>query len=260
VIAWSEEQLEFKTAVRRFVENEVAPRREELEHGDLAPYGLLRDFYGKFGIGEAALERFELSLVPDGSLAGGAQHRRSAAETLIPNIELARHSPGMVTALGVSTGLSAGAILRAGTEEQKRRWAPDLLCLEKVGAWAITEPDSGSDAFGGMRTMAKPDGDGYVINGSKTFITNGPFADTIVLICKIADGRSARDREVLTVVLDREMPGLACSAPLRKMGLHSSPTGEVFLNDVYVGPERVLRGRQEPTGATQSGSSDFSGV
>ena len=75
-----------------------------------------------------------------------------------------------------------------GTIAQKERWALPLLTLEKIGAWAITEPGSGSDAFGGMKSTARRDGDGYVLNGSKTFITNGPYADTIVFICKLDDG------------------------------------------------------------------------
>ncbi len=65
---------------------------------------------------------------------------------------------------------------------------PELLTMEKIGAWAITEPDSGSDAFGSMQSTARRDGDEYVLNGSKTFITNGPYADTIVFICKLDEG------------------------------------------------------------------------
>src|SRR5581483_12000978 len=114
-----------------------------------------------------------------------------------------------------------------------------LLTLEKIGAWAITEPGSGSDAFGAMQSTARRDGDGYVLNGTKTFITNGPYADTIVFICKLDDGvTEPRHRKVLSFILDKGMPGLTQSKPLRKMGLHSSPTGELFLEDVRVGRER----------------------
>src|SRR3712207_6043737 len=93
-------------------------------------------------------------------------------------------------------------------------------------SWAITEPGSGSDAFGMMRSTAKRDGDEYVLNGSKTFITNGPHADTIVFICKLDEGNPPEDRKVLHFVLERGDAGLEQSKPLRKMGLHSSPTGE----------------------------------
>jgi len=152
-------------------------------------------------------------------------------------------------ALGVSVGLAGGAILSKGTPEQKERWAPDLLSLDKIGAWAITEPGSGSDAFGGMRASARREGDEFVLNGSKTFITNGPYADTTVFICKLEeDDVDLRDRKILNFVLDRGMPGFEQSGALRKMGLHSSPTGELFLTDVRAGMDRLLGGEGALTG------------
>ena len=160
--------------------------------------------------------------------------------TLIPIIELCRVCPGMVTAMGVSMGLTASAIMSKGTTAQKVRWARDLLSLDKVGAWAITEPGSGSDAFGSMKATARRDGDEYVLSGSKTFITNGPHADTIVFICKLDEGNPPEERAILQFVLDSGMEGLTQSKPLRKMGLHSSPTGELFLDDVRVGTDRLL--------------------
>jgi acyl-CoA dehydrogenase len=123
--------------------------------------------------------------------------------TLIPIIELCRVCPGMVTAMGVSMGLTSAAIMSKGTTAQKERWALDLLTMDKVGAWAITEPESGSDAFGSMKATARRDGDGYVLNGSKTFITNGPYADTTVFICKLDEGNPPEERKVLSFVLDR---------------------------------------------------------
>src|SRR5205823_12410475 len=84
--------------------------------------------------------------------------------TLLPIIELCKCSPGMVTALGVSVGLTAAAINAKGTIAQRKRWARDLLTLDKIGAWAITEPNSGSDAFGQMVSTARRDGDEYVLN------------------------------------------------------------------------------------------------
>ena len=121
----------------------------------------------------------------------------------------------------------------------------DILTMEKIGAWAITEPNSGSDAFGQMASTARRDGDEYVLNGSKTFITNGPYADTIVFICKLDEGNPPAERTVLQFVLDTGMPGLEQSKPLRKMGLHSSPTGMLFLDDVRVGKDRLLGESEE---------------
>jgi alkylation response protein AidB-like acyl-CoA dehydrogenase len=176
---------------------------------------------------------------------------------LIPIIELCRYCPGMVTALGVSVGLTAAAIMSKGTTAQKERWALPLLTLEKIGAWAITEPGSGSDAFGGMKSTARRNGDGYVLNGSKTFITNGPYADTIVFICKLDDGSDPKKRKVLSFVVDRGTPGLTQSKPMRKMGLHSSPTGELFFEDVHVGRDRLI-GETEDAPARSGAKATFS--
>jgi acyl-CoA dehydrogenase len=145
-----------------------------------------------------------------------------------------------------------------GTIEQKERWALDLLTMDKVGAWAITEPNSGSDAFGGMQSSARRDGDEYVLNGSKTFITNGPYADTTVFICKLDDGSPPEDRKVLHFVLDQGLPGFEQSKPLRKMGLHSSPTGQLFLSDVRVGRDRLLGETEDlPAGGRDAAKATF---
>jgi alkylation response protein AidB-like acyl-CoA dehydrogenase len=257
MIEWSEQHLMIRDAMRRFVEAEIKPRLEELEHGDTPPYDVLRKMMRTFGLDEMARLRFakriarekaveaahargedvppEPAREPDGETDGGG-----VGMQIIPIIELCRYCPGMVTAMGVSVGLTANAILSKGTIPQKERWALDLFTLEKIGAWAITEPGSGSDAFGGMKSTARRDGDGYVLNGQKTFITNGPYADTIVFICKLDEGNDPKERKILTFVLDRGTPGLTQSKPMRKMGLHSSPTGELFLDDVRVGRDHLL--------------------
>ncbi|WP_433338561.1 acyl-CoA dehydrogenase family protein [Spirillospora sp. CA-294931] len=241
MIEWSDEDLMIRDAVRGWIDAEVRPRLDALDSGELPPYDLIRGLFTTFGMDELARSSFEARAEnADGEGGGDGPGRGNPAMSLIPVIELCKVSPGLVSAMGVSLGLAAGTIMKRGTPEQRRRWALDLLTMEKVGAWAITEPGSGSDAFGGMQATARRDGDDYVLNGSKTFITNGPHADTIVFYCKLDDGREPRDREILTFVLDRGMPGLEQSKPLRKMGLHSSPTGELFLSDVRAGRDRLL--------------------
>jgi alkylation response protein AidB-like acyl-CoA dehydrogenase len=250
---WSDEQLMVRDAVRQFIDKEIRPNLDELEHGDTPPYDVLRKLFATFGMDSAARERFKKQIEFEKSVAeaeanGETPPERPARQgdgggaslTLIPIIELCRVCPGMVTAMGVSMGLTSAAINAKGTIAQKERWVPELLTMEKIGAWAITEPGSGSDAFGSMRSTARRDGDEYVLNGSKTFITNGPYADTIVFICKLDEGNPPAERKVLSFVLDRGMPGLEQSKPLRKMGMHSSPTGELFLTDVRVGRERLV--------------------
>jgi acyl-CoA dehydrogenase len=246
MIEWNEMHLQIRDMMRRFVEAEVKPNLEALEHGDLPPYAILRKMIGSFGIADMAKARFardkdRAPRTDDGPKKPSEERGMEVAMQMIPIIELCRYSPGMVTALGVSMGLTPAAIMARGTTRQKERWALPLLTLETIGAWAITEPGSGSDAFGGMKSTAKRDGDAYLLNGSKTFITNGPYADTIVFICKLDDGTTPpKDRKVLSFVLDKGMPGLAQSKPLRKMGLHSSPTGELFLDNVRVERDRLI--------------------
>ena len=285
MIEWSEEQEMIRDAVRRFVEAEVVPNIEALEHGDLPPYDIIRKLYATFGMDQVARDRFKVQLdrkvaamadtgasgtgasgsSSSGSSSSGSDPSGSdattpprrgdggaAAMTLIPIIELCHYCPGIVTAMGVSLGLAGGTIMKQGTPAQMERWGLDLLTGDKVGAWAITEPNSGSDALGGMTSSARRDGDEYIINGNKTFITNGPYADTIVFYAKLDDGSDTplRDRQVLTFVLDRGTPGLEQSKPFRKMGLHSSPTGELFLSDVRVGRDHLLGGTEDESGGS----------
>jgi alkylation response protein AidB-like acyl-CoA dehydrogenase len=259
---WSDEHLMIRDALRRFVDEEIRPHREELEYGDLPPYDLLRKLFATFGMDAMQRDSFRKRIDkerratgPEGEIAGEVRSRSerdhgNGAMFVLPIIELCRCSPGMVTALGVSMGLTAAAIMSRGTIEQKERWALDLLTLDAIGAWAITEPNSGSDAFGSMQSTARRDGDEYVLNGSKTFITNGPYADTIVFICKLVgdEGEPPEQRRVVSFVLERGMPGFEQSKPLRKMGLHSSPTGQLFLTDVRVGRDRLLGETEDAPG------------
>ena len=252
---WSEEQQMVRTAVRDFIAKEIVPHHRELEHGDLPPYDILRKFFTTFGMDAMARDRFERAQARDAagdsstesteSATGGRGDANAIAFQMIPIIELCRWSPGLVTAMGVSMGLTSAAIMSRGTAVQKERWALPLLTMEKIGAWAITEPGSGSDAFGAMKSTARRDGDEYVLNGSKTFITNGPYADTIVFICKFDEGNPPEERKMLSFILDRGTPGLEQSKPLKKMGLHSSPTGELFLTDVRVGRDRLIGETEE---------------
>jgi alkylation response protein AidB-like acyl-CoA dehydrogenase len=257
---WSEEHQALIDVVRRFVDEEIRPHLDDLEHNGVPPFAILRKMYDVFGLRTMAQESFQRQL--QRKIAGdeSSSERRAydPALTLIPTIELCRVSPGLVTSLGVSTGLAAGTINKLGTPAQMERWALDLMTLDKVGAWAITEPDSGSDALGGMRTSAARDGDGYVLNGQKTWITNGPYADTIVLYAKLdnGSGEDPRQRKVLTFVLDKGMDGLEQAKPMRKMGQHASPTGEIFLSDVRVGLDRLLGESEETKGGGRQSAKD----
>jgi alkylation response protein AidB-like acyl-CoA dehydrogenase len=269
MIQWSESHLMLRDAVRSFCKTEIEPIIDQLELGDTPPYDVLRKFVKTFGVDELARSQFASALdrgdKSKATEAGQitperfAQRLDAGAMRAIPIVELSRYCPGMVTAMGVSMGLTSAAIMSRGTRAQKERWALPVMTMEKIGAWAITEPNSGSDAFGGMKSTCKRDGSGgYLLNGNKTYITNGPYADTIVFICKLDEpGVDLRQRRILSFILDSGMDGLTQSKPFRKMGIHSSPTGELFLQDVAVGPERLI-GETESESARSGAKSTFS--
>ena len=262
MIQWSEQQQMIQKMVRDFVEKEIVPQLDDIEYNGVPPYDILRKLIKTFGMDVMAQQSFEKQLAREKAIAAGetveekkkdgpsAMAGEEAAMRMIPIIEICKHAQGLVTAMGVSMGLGGGAIMSKGTIEQKERWALPLLTLEKVGAWAISEPNAGSDAFGQMKTLAKRDGNGgYIINGSKTWITNGPYADTIILICKLdAEGVPADQRTIVSFILDSGMEGLEQSKPFKKMGIGSSPTGELFLSDVKVGADRLLGGSEDGYG------------
>ena len=289
---WSETDLMIRDAVRGFIAKEIRPHLDALESGEITPYPIIRKLFAEFGIDTMSRDSVEKMLAKerardgggaaggdaprgDGGAVGGEAPRGdggkddddeeggsrdalSGRDSMMAVVisELAGACMGLVSALGVSLGLGATTIASRGTLAQKERWLPGIMTMEKVASWAITEPDSGSDAFGGMRTYVRRDGDDYILNGRKTFITNGPYADVMIVYAKLDEGpggagaagaagagasdKDKRDRKVLTFVLDKGMDGLTQGPPFKKMGLHSSPTGELFFDDVRLGRDRLL--------------------
>ncbi|OBF59549.1 acyl-CoA dehydrogenase [Mycobacterium sp. 852002-50816_SCH5313054-b] len=255
---WSETDLMVRDAVRQFIDKEIRPHLDELETGALSPYPIARKLFSQFGLDALAAESVKTMLErerakqagqardekPDG--AGGLGMGAQASMMAVLVSELSRVSIGLLSTASVSIGLGAATIMSRGTLAQKERWLPDLMTLKKIAAWAITEPDSGSDAFGGMKTTVRRTGDGdgaYILNGQKTFITNGPCADVLVVYAKLDEGDATvdrRNRPVLIFVLDAGMPGLTQGKPFKKMGMMSSPTGELFFDNVRLTPDRLL--------------------
>lgn len=259
MIEWSETDLMMRDAVRQIVDKEIRPNLDELETGALSPYPIARKFFSQFGLDAMAAESVKKMLdrerakrngeprgekpdSADDSVGLGGQ--QSMVAVLVS--EIARVSIGLLSTASVSLGLGAATIMSRGTLAQKERWLPELMTLEKIAAWAITEPDSGSDAFGGMKTYVKRDGEDYILNGQKTFITNGPYADVLVVYAKLDEGAAGpekvdkRNRPVLVFVLDAGMEGLTQGKPFKKMGMMSSPTGELFFDNVRLSPDRLL--------------------
>ncbi len=176
MIEWSDSDVAVRDAVRGWIDKELRPHLDELETGQLAPYDIIRKLFADFGMAEMAREAIEKSLARQRLKEQGEIEPESESETdsgtgvmsgadsmsTILACELAGVSLGTVASMGVSLGLGVGTIASKGTLAQKERWLPRLVTFEHVAAWAITEPDSGSDAFGGMKTTVRRDGDGYV--------------------------------------------------------------------------------------------------
>ncbi|WP_194814149.1 acyl-CoA dehydrogenase family protein [Nocardia sp. XZ_19_385] len=255
---WSDTDLMFRDALRGFIDKEVKPHVEKLESGELPPFDIIRKLYATFGMDEMARESLAKTIAREEAKERGeaaAATEKSSGFSgagsmgVVLNSELAGVSLGLVASMGVSLGLTVGTIRSRGTLAQKKRWLPELVTFEKVGAWAITEPDSGSDAFGGMKSYVRRDGEDYILNGQKTFITNGPYADVTVVYAKLDEGDATvdrRDRKVLSFVLDQGMPGFTQGKPFKKMGMNSSPTGELFFDNVRITKDRLLGETENP--------------
>lgn len=260
MIEWSDTDVIMRDTVREFIDKEIRPHLDGLESGELSPYPFARKLFSEFGLDVMAAEAVKTMLDKERERGTGERAQKSggigslgeqASMAAVMVSELAGVSIGLLSTIGVSLGLGAATIMSRGTLAQKERWLPELMTLEKIAAWAITEPDAGSDAFGGMKTYVKRDGSDYILNGQKTFITNGPHADVLIVYAKLDSGDAEidrRDRPVLTFVLDSGMPGLTQGKPFKKMGMMSSPTGELFFDNVRLGPDRLL-------GETESHSS-----
>ncbi len=251
--------------IRAYTEKEIRPRVPALEAGEISPFALSRkmmDFFGGGGLLAKPLEKLAQMREKGEQTGSGLTQLMSAGgegggtpdDPMLMNIfvkELARVSPGLAMSFGASLGLAGGAIMARGTARQIREYAVPLMYQKTVGAWALTEPAAGSDALGGMKTTAVPTEDGhYLLNGSKTFITNAPIADTFVLYAKIDRGQPWREQPVHTFILERGMEGLTTGDPFAKLGMKDSPTGEVFLDNVPAEKARLL-GEVESGGGRQ---------
>jgi alkylation response protein AidB-like acyl-CoA dehydrogenase len=261
-------QRAMEGAARAWCENELAPRVQALETGEERPYELMRRLGQDLGISELLVQGAESRLA---KLAGGAdeaaEHAEAAAErggegsglggdpmlTSVLLKEISRVSPGFGMVLIATAGCGM-AILSQGSASLIERYAIPIFRFEKIGAWGLTEPGAGSDAFGGMRTTAELDGDDLVLNGQKSMISNAPFADVFTIYARVGSGEGRRP--VRPVVVVRGTPGLETSPPLRKMGMHDSPTGEIFLRDCRVPRENLLgdlEAKQGPRGGDALG-------
>ncbi len=217
----------FRNTVRQFLKKEVAPHYAQWEKDEIFPRSLWRT------LGEQGLLCVDM---PEQYGGAGAPFRLSA----IVVEECGRAGFGaLMSNLSVHSDIVAPYILHLGTEAQKQAWLPKLVSGEAVGAIAMTEPGAGSD-LQAMKTHAQRDGDDFIINGQKTFITNGQHCDVIVLATKTDPTAGARGMTLFT--LDCSRPGFARGRNLEKLGLHAADTSELFFDEVRVSADQVLGG------------------
>jgi alkylation response protein AidB-like acyl-CoA dehydrogenase len=228
---FGEEHEELRETVSRFVAKEIAPNVDEWEAAREFP----RELYARCAeLGFLGLK------FPEAYGGQGGTHLHDA----IWVEELARSggSGGVAAGLNAHTSIAMPPIFNFGTEEQKQRWLVPGIAGEKIGALGITEPGAGSDVAGISTFAEKVDG-GYVVNGSKTFITNGVRAD--FLVCAVKTTKEGGHGGISFLVLEREMPGYEVAQKLEKMGWHSSDTGELSFTDVEVPEENLLGDENE---------------
>jgi acyl-CoA dehydrogenase len=229
--ALTPEQLELKEWAHGFAEREIRPVAQEYDEHEEMPWEVLQ---------KAAKAGLLAYAIPEEYGGSGVS---SLVTNLVISEELFWGCAGIATAMG-GIGLASLPILEMGSEEQKRRWLPLFTDPDQVrlGAMCLTEPEAGSDVVN-MSTRAVKDGSDYVINGTKTFITNGGIADVYVVFAKTDP--DAGYGGVSAFVLDRDTPGLTGGKKFKKLGLRASHTAEVHFDNVRVpegnrlGPENL---------------------
>lgn len=224
----NEELTLFRDMARRAFEQVIAPHYEAWEQEHIVP----RELWNT--LGEAGL------LCPDMPEAyGGAGTSPHVCLAMIE--EMSRMGfGGLASGYGIHSNIVAPYIAHFGTEEQKQQWLPRMVTGEVVGALAMTEPGAGSDVQG-IRTNAVRDGDDWILNGSKIFITNGIHADLVVVAAITDPGKGARGTSLFLV--DASLPGFDRGKKIEKIGQHASDTAELFFQDVRL-PGNALLGEE----------------
>lgn len=218
------EHLLLQQMYREFVEKEVAPLAAEVDETEEAPMATVEKLakYGFLGI-------------PNSKEYGGQGGDYIAYVMAVE--ELAKACATTSVIVSAHTSLGVGAIYENGTPEQKAKYLPDLLAGKKIGAFGLTEPGAGTDAAG-QQTIAVLDGDEYVINGTKIFITNAGFADVFVIFAMT--DKSQGTRGITAFIIEKGTPGFKIGAPEKKMGIRGSSTCELIFENARIPKENML--------------------
>jgi long-chain-acyl-CoA dehydrogenase len=220
---YSEDHEIFRDAVAKFFEKEVVPYHDQWERDGIVP----REFWRKAG----AAGILCCDMPPE--YGGGGADFKMAAIVHEEQARLGVSGPNF----GVHSDIVAPYVFHFGSEEQRKTWLPRMASGECVGAIAMTEPGTGSD-LQGVKTRAVMEGNQYVINGSKTFISNGQNCGFVIVVAKTDPDKGAHGTSLFIVEADRE--GFARGRNLEKIGLHAQDTSELFFEDVRVPPENML--------------------
>ncbi|MFS2291888.1 MAG: acyl-CoA dehydrogenase family protein [Actinomadura sp.] len=224
---FGEDHEAFRQTIRAFIEAEVAPVYEQWEEAGHPP----RDFYYKLG----ELGVFGIQVPEEYGGAGETSFKYQA----VVSEECARAGVSF-GGYGVHVNLVLPYLLKYGSEEQKKRWLPPFVSGEMMTAIAMTEPGTGSD-LAGIQTTARRDGDHYVLNGAKTFITGGVLADRVLVVARTSPPTPENRRAGLSILaVDTKSEGYAVGRKLEKIGLRSSDTAELSFTDVRVPVEDLL--------------------
>jgi alkylation response protein AidB-like acyl-CoA dehydrogenase len=220
----SDDQQLLRRAVREFADTEIRPHVREWDEAQHFPAELVPRLAELGLMGVQVPEQY-----------GGAG--MGAIDYCLCIEELARVDPSVALSVAAHNGLGPAHIAMFGTEAQKQRWLVPLARGEQLGAWALTEPSAGSDA-GSTRTTAVRDGDGWVLNGTKTFITHGTSADVMVVMASTDRGRGAKG--ISAVVVERGTPGFSAGRKEDKLGMRASETSEVRFEQCRVPSDHLL--------------------
>ncbi|HLS09961.1 acyl-CoA dehydrogenase [Lentibacillus sp.] len=220
----TEEQTMMRKMVRDFAEREVQPEVERMEKEDRFPVEIIQKM-GELG----------LMGIPIPEKYGGSA--MDYTSYIIAINELAKVSSTLGVILSVHTSVGTNPIMYFGNDEQKNKYLPKLAAGEFLGAFALTEPGAGSDAAN-IKTKAVKNGDDYVLNGSKIFITNGGQADTYITFARTSDESGSKG--ISAFIVEKDTPGLVIGKPEKKMGLHGSSTVQLNFDNCTVSKEQLL--------------------
>ncbi len=220
----SEEHQMLKDSIANFTAKEIQPIAEEMDREDRWPSGLWEKL-AELGI---------MGITVDPSYGGAGADILSAS---LVCEELAKASAPVALSWGAHANLCCNNLNSHASETQKKKYLPPLASGKHIGALGLTEPNAGSDAVN-IQTSARKEGDHYVVNGTKTFITNGPVAKTIVLYAKT--DKSLGPRGITAFILDTEFPGFSVSKKLQKVGNRGSATGELIMDHCLIPEENVI--------------------